>query len=107
MYRVILALLLLFILACSTQKKLQRNYVGKPLSTFEADYGKPVAILERSDGKVYVYERTEKLESTEIGQGKLTLDPMVSPEVIKKEKYYVRLKNKRISEVILENEYER
>ncbi|WP_340114908.1 hypothetical protein [Maribellus mangrovi] len=107
MYRVILAVLLIFLLSCSAQRKLQRTYIGQPLSSFEADFGKPVAILERSEGKVYVYEKVEKLRSTEIGQAKVTLDPMVSPEVTKTEKYYVRLKNDRISQVKLENEYKR
>ena len=107
MHRIFFLLILILAVGCSTQKKLQRTYIGKPLSAFEKAYGKPVAVLERSEGKVYVFERSELLQGTEIGQAKLTLDPMVTPTVTKTEKYYVTVKNEVVTHVKQENEYER
>ncbi|WP_167619370.1 hypothetical protein [Maribellus sediminis] len=107
MHRLILLLLLILVFGCSSQKKLQRTFVGKPLSAFEKAYGKPVALLDRSEGKVYVFAKTEVLKSTEIGQAKLTLDPMMTPTVTKTDKYYVTVKNDVVTKVKQETEYER
>lgn len=107
MYRFILLIILVITLACSTQKKLERSYVGKSISQVEKDFGKAKSVLDRSEGKVYVFEKTEALPSTEIGQAKVTLDPMVSPEVTKTERFYVTVKNGEVIKIEQENEYER
>ena len=55
----------------------------------------------------YVYEIVKQLKSTTINQGKLTMDPMVSPMVEKTERYYFTVKEEKIIKVKLEEEYER
>jgi len=93
--------------ACGTQKKLQRSYVGQPISKVEQDYGKAKTVIDRSEGKVYIFEQTEELKSTEISQAKLTLDPMVTPNVTKTERLYVTVKDGKVVKIEQENEYER
>ena len=107
MKQVLFLIIILFAVSCGVQKQLQKSYVGKPLSIVEEEFGKPKAVLEQNDDKVYVYEKTEELKSTEISQGKLTLDPMISPMVKKTERYYFTVKDGKIIKVKLEEEYER
>ncbi len=107
MYRIFIVIFLFLMLACGTQKKLQRSYVGKPITQFEQDFGKAVTVIERTEGEVYIFEQTEELSSTEISQAKLTLDPMVTPNVTKTERYYVTVKDGKIVKIEQENEYER
>ncbi|RIH62999.1 hypothetical protein D1164_21855 [Mariniphaga sediminis] len=101
----ILPILLIF--ACSTQHKLQKSFTGKPVSILKEHFGSPITIFKNDTNSVYVFEKTEKLRSTEINQGKLTLDPIVSPEVKKTERYYFTVKNGIISQSRFEKEYER
>jgi hypothetical protein len=101
----ILPILLIF--ACSTQRKLQKSFTGKPVSILKEYFGSPITIFKNDTDSVYVFEKTEKLRSTEISQGKLTLDPIVSPEVKKTERYYFTVKNGIISQSRFEKEYER
>ncbi len=54
-----------------------------------------------------VYEIVKDLNSTEIQQGKLTLDPMISPMVQKTERYYFTVKDSVITNVKIEEEYKR
>jgi len=70
-------------------------------------FGYPKTILDQGAEKVYVYEIIKNLKSTEIGQGKLTLDPIISPMVQKTERYYFTVKDGKIIDVKLEEEYER
>lgn len=107
MYRIFIALFLFFFVACGTQRRLQRSYIGKSISQVEKDFGKAQTILERNDGTVYIFEKTEELKSTEISQAKLTLDPMVTPRVTKTARYYVTVKNGKVVKIEQENEYER
>ncbi|MCD6353990.1 MAG: hypothetical protein J7L95_00420 [Prolixibacteraceae bacterium] len=44
--------------------------------------------------------------STEISQGKLTLDPIISPRANKTERYYFTVKDSIITHVKFEEEYE-
>ena len=94
-------------LACSPQRKLSRQYIGKTISEIQKELGQPKTILDQADEKVYIFEKTEQLKSTEINQAKLTLDPMVTPKVIKTERYYVTVKDEVVTKIKLENEYER
>lgn len=100
-------MVLLTMFACSMQRKLSRQYIGKDISEIEAELGQPKTVLDRDDGKVYVFEKTEELHSTEISQAKMTLDPMVTPKVLKTERYYITVVNDVVTKVEIENEYER
>lgn len=93
--------------SCGSQQKLQKSYLGKPQSFLKESFGNPTTIIEKGEEKIYVYEKSEELRSTEISQGKLTLDPMVSPMVKKTERYFFTVNNNKISKVKLEEEYER
>jgi len=71
------------------------------------NFGKPVTIIDKNEEKVYIFEKTTKLKSTEISQGKLTLDPMITPKVIKTERYYFTVKDSIIIDAKFEEEYDR
>jgi hypothetical protein len=107
MQRILLLILLIAAVSCSSQRSLQKAYLGKPQSILTEKFGKPKTILEQGDEKVYVYEIVNELKSTEISQAKLTLDPMVSPNVQKTERYYFTVKDEKIVKAKLEEEYER
>ena len=107
MQRLILLILLIAAVSCSPQRKLQKAYLGKPQSILTEKFGKPKTVLDRGDEKVYIYETITELKSTEISQAKLTLDPMVSPDVKKTDRYYFTVKDEKIVKVKLEEEYER
>lgn len=107
MYRLLYVVLFLVVVSCTPQQKLRRAFVGKPLSAMEAEFGKAVTVFENAGDSVYIFEKTKNLKSTEINQGKLALDPMVTPKVIKTEKYYVTVVDDKIKSVKIENEYER
>jgi len=99
--------ILLITISCGTQKQLQKSYTGKPVSVLTEEFGQPKIVLDREDGKIYIYEKTEELESTEISQHKLTLDPIVTPRVKKTERYYFTVADGKITDVKFEEEYER
>lgn len=107
MNRIIVALLLVILISCGTQRKLGKTYVGKPQSFVEEQFGKPKTIFDKGDTKVYVYEKSEQLRSTEIKQGKLTLDPIVTPGVKKTKRYLFTISEGKVVDVKLEEEYER
>lgn len=107
MKNIIIVLFAVLALACSGPKKLHKTYVGKPVSELQAKFGKPVTVFDQKDGKMYVFEKTEELESTEISQGKLTLDPIVTPKVVKTERYYATVKDGVVVKIKMEEEYER
>ena len=103
----IIAILLIALVSCGVQKSLQKAYVGKPVTVLSEKFGKPKTILERENEKVYVYEIVNQLKSATINQGKLSLDPMVSPMVEKTERYYFTVKDEKIVKAHLEEEYQR
>lgn len=107
MKRLLLIVLVLFVFSCSSQKKLQKSYIGKPISAIEAELGKAKTVFEKENEKEYVFEKVEYLKSTEISQHKLTLDPMVTPRAIKTSRYYVTVVDEMITKVKIEEEYER
>lgn len=107
MYRFFIIACIALLFSCSSQKKLQRTYVGKPQTILSAEFGYPKTTFEQGGEKVLVYEIIKNLESTEIQQAKLTLDPIVSPMVQKTERYYFTVKDGTIIKVKLEEEYER
>lgn len=104
----IFVILLIFIgISCSQQRTLKKAYVGKPVSVLSDKYGYPKVVLDQKDEKVYVYEIVKELKSSTINQGKLSLDPMVSPSVQKTERYYFTVKNDKIVDAKIEEEYDR
>lgn len=100
-------LLLFLVFACSTQKQLQKSYSGKPLSYVKESFGEPKTVFDRGDEKVYIFEKVSKLQSTEVAQGKLALDPMITPAVVKTERYYFTVKDGVVLDARLEEEYEK
>ncbi|KJF45394.1 hypothetical protein [Draconibacterium sediminis] len=104
---------LLFIVAviimvsCSSQRNLQKTYIGKPLSSLESELGKPQTVFNKESGDIYIFEKVEMLESTEISQHKLTLDPMVTPKVKKTSRYTVTVVDEVITKIELEEQYDR
>jgi hypothetical protein len=107
MYKFLLLFIVVISISCSTQKKIQKSFIGEPISKLQDELGKPKTVLDHKEGKVYIFEKIEELRSTEISQGKLTLDPMVSPMVKKFERYYVTVQNEIITKIKFEEEYER
>jgi hypothetical protein len=107
MYRIYIFFIFISLVSCSQQKKLQKTYVGKPQSVLSKEFGYPKTIIDRENEKVYVYEIVKEIKSTTINQGKLTLDPMVSPTVDKTQRYYFIVKDDMIVKVKLEEEYHR
>ncbi len=97
----------LILFSCGTQRQLQRTYIGQPVTTLNDNFGQPVSIIDREQEKVYIFEEEEELKRTEINQGKLTLDPIVTPKVLKTKRYYFTVKNGKISAVKFEEEYDR
>lgn len=63
--------------------------------------------MELAGDSVYIYEKTEKLRSTEISQGRLTLDPIVTPQVKKTQRFYFTVRNGIILKTRMEEEYDR
>jgi hypothetical protein len=108
MERIVFTLLIFFLLvSCGTQQQLKKSYTGKSASSLEPRFGEPVTIIETAGDSVYIFEKTEELRSTEISQGRLTLDPIVTPKVKKTERFYFTVKNGFIVKTRFEEEYER
>lgn len=108
MFKTIYLLLIFFLLvSCGTQQQLKKSFNGKPSSVLEPRFGKPVTIIETAGDSVYIFEKTEALRSAEISQGKMTLDPILTPKVNKTERFYFTVKNGLIIKTRFEEEYER
>ena len=106
-YWAILLLAVVFMAACGTQKKISRQYVNRPVADLTEAFGEPKAVIESADGYIFIYEKEKELESTEISQGRLTLDPIITPKVIKTTRYYFVVKNDIVISAKLEEEYKR
>ena len=107
MNRIFLILLIFIFFSCGTQKQLQKIYTGKPETLLSKKFGNPKTIIEQENGKIYIFEVIKNLESTEVNQGKLTLDPMISPGVKKTERYFFTVEKGIIVRTKYEEEYER
>lgn len=107
MKRLLLLVAVVFLFSCSSQKKLTKTYVGQPITIMETKFGKAKTVFEKKDGKEYIFEKVENLKSTEISQHKLTLDPMVTPQAVKISRYFAIVVDGVISEIKLEEIYER
>lgn len=100
-------MILLLVVACGTQRQLRKAYVGQPATKPGEKFGSPANIIERAGDSIYIFEKTKELRSTEISQGKFTLDPMVSPKVTKTEMYYFTVEDGIIVKTRFEEKYER
>ncbi|QIA07455.1 hypothetical protein [Draconibacterium halophilum] len=98
---------LVVMVSCGSQRMLQKTYIGKPLSAMEKELGEAKTVFNKKSGDVYIFEKVEMLKSTEISQHKLTLDPMVTPQVRKTSHYKVTVVDDVITKVELEEIYER
>ena len=108
MNRTLLIALIFFIaVSCGINRQLYKSFSGKSISQASQKFGDPKAIIDKDGEKVYVYEVTKKLKSTEISQGKLALDPIITPKVNKTERYYFTVKDSIIVKTKYEEEYER
>ncbi len=107
MQRFILLLLLFATISCGTNRQLYKSFEGKPISAANQKFGEPKTIIDGNGEKIYVFEVIKKLGSTEISQGKLTLDPIVTPKVKKTERYYFTVQNGTIVKTKYEEEYEK
>lgn len=104
---IFIVLIFMGLISCGTQRQLKKTFTGKPVSSLEPKFGKPITIFESADDSVYIFESTEELRSTEISQGKLTLDPIITPKVNKTERFYFTVKNGLIIKTRFEEIYER
>ena len=107
MYKYLLLFIIVLSISCSTQKRIKKTFIGEPIAMLQDELGKPKTVLDQKEAKVYIFEKTVELRSTEISQAKLTLDPMISPMVKKFERYYVTVKDEIITNIRFEEEYER
>lgn len=108
MFKTLLFLLIFLILtSCGIQQQLKKSFTGEPVSVLEPRFGQPVTIIKTTGDSVYVFEKTGELRGTEISQGKLALDPIISPKVTKTERFFFTVKNGLIVKTRFEEEYER
>jgi len=108
MNKIIFILLIpIFMISCGNQRHLIKSYSGKPISALTKEYGNPTTIIEKENDSIYIYEKEEDLQATEISQGKLTLDPIYTPPVTKINRFYFTIRNGVITDARSEEEYER
>ena len=84
--RIIIFILLLVIMACSVQQKIERKYLGEGRELLIADFGEHQKVIVLKQGvERFIYIKESYVRETEIGTGKGTLDPRMSPAFIKEE----------------------
>jgi len=108
MNKIIFTILIFLVFAsCGTQRQIRKTYINQSEARLKEDFGTPKSIIDNLNDKVYIFEKKKKLRSTEINQGKLTLDPIITPQVTKTERYYFTVRDGIIIETGFEEEYER
>ena len=98
---------ILLLSSCGTQNQLKKTWMNQPELKLREAFGSPTTIIDRNSEKVFIFEKTEELESTEINQGKLTLDPVITPKVLKTERYIFTISEGIIIRTNFEENYER
>lgn len=79
-------LLLLVFISCNVQQQLERKYLGEGRELVIADFGEPQKVVDLGkDAERFIYMKESYVRETEIGTGKGTLDPRISPSFIKEE----------------------
>jgi hypothetical protein len=97
----------LFIYSCGTQNQLKKTWMNQSETKLQESFGSPVTVIDRENDKVMIFEKQEELRSTEISQGRLTLDPIITPKVMKTERYTFTVQNGIITGTKFEEKYER
>ena len=77
----------MLLFSCGTQNQLKKTWINQPEIKLQESFGPPTTIIDRESDKIFIYETQEELKSTEISQGKLTLDPIITPKVLKTERF--------------------
>jgi len=98
--------ILLGFMGCGPMRKLNK-YRGQEIKSVIDDLGEPASVIPLSEGKIYIWEKSTTLKSTEIAKGQMTLDPMISPAVIKTEKTVFTTMDGKVVAVKKETEYTR
>jgi len=106
-YRIILLFVVIFITACGAQRKISRQYNNKSVADIKETFGEPKTVIESANGHIFIYEIEKELESTVVSQGKLTLDPIITPKATKITRYYFTVKNDTVISSKFEEEYKR
>jgi hypothetical protein len=102
-------LIIIFVLAlmvsCSMTSKLSNKYVGRGVELLYKELGYPKTVSEMSNGnKLFEYEKETFIRQTEIGTGRGTLDPRISPSFSKVETYWFEVNKEGI---IVHTNYEK
>ena len=103
----ILAVTILFLSSCGTQNQLKKAWMSQPEAKLIESFGIPSSVKDREGDKIFIFEKQEELRSTEISQGRLTLDPIVTPKILKTERYTFTIRDGIIIKTNFEEEYER
>jgi hypothetical protein len=103
----ILAVIILFLSSCGTQNQLKKAWMSQPEAKLRESFGTPSSVIDRESDKIFIFEKKEELRSTEISQGRLTLDPIISPKAFKTERYIFIIRDGIIIKTNFEEEYER
>jgi hypothetical protein len=95
--------LLALLVACSMSGKLSRKYEGEGVEVLSRELGAPKSTIVLENGnKLYVYEKETYVKETQIGTGRGTLDPRISPSFVKVEVFRFEVDSKG---VIVHTEY--
>jgi hypothetical protein len=103
--RLALIFVVVMMVACSVTSKLSHKYVGKGVELLYKEMGTPKSISKLANGNsLYAFEKETFVRSTEIGTGRGTLDPRISPSFAKVETFLFEVNNEGI---IVDTEYEK
>lgn len=107
--RIFLILVIMNLVSCSVQSKLNRTYTGKNEEFLIENLGKPVTVYRLGKGeKVDVYEKKKRLSKTPINTGRFQYDSFDSPQATKIETFKFLINSSgTIKEVQYECRYER
>ncbi len=97
----------LLLASCGSKHLVNKTFTGQPVSFIKGKLGQPTHAATSEGDSLYIFERMEKLKSTEISQGKTTLDPIYTPEVTKKEQFFFTVRNGVVVKTVYKEEYER
>lgn len=106
MKKFIIPVLIISLTGCSPLSRMKK-YEGQPIQSVLTVLGKPTLISESEGDTIYIFESSKTLPRAEINKGQTTLDPMLTPTVIKTEKAVFKVVGGKVSEVKKETEYTR
>ncbi|HKM92220.1 MAG TPA: hypothetical protein VJY41_01075 [Prolixibacteraceae bacterium] len=79
-------LLIVLLMSCNVEKQIERKYEGEGREMVLHDFGEPQKVVDMGNGiERFIYIKETYIRETEIGIGKGTLDPRISPAFIKEE----------------------